>query len=194
MTTTPRSPNRKRGRPTAYTPALARTICEGIAAGRPLLAICAAEDMPDRVTVWRWHQQHDEFRNMILAAREFGADALAEQCLQIADGGGDVRRDMVKIATRRWLASKIAPRRYGDRIAAEVSGAGGGPIEARAAPPPLVPAEVAKEVRKLIASTEAAAGLPPGSGTDAQRLQVVLASGAPVHPDLYEILWSNRDG
>jgi hypothetical protein len=58
----------------------------------------------------------------------------------------------------------------------------------------LVPKEVAVAVRKLIANAEAAAGLPPGTGDDAQRLRAVLASGAPVHPDLYEVLWSGRDG
>jgi hypothetical protein len=124
----PRS-TRKRGRPTAYTPALGRAICERLANGEPLLAICEADDMPDRITVWRWNRQRDEFRNMILAAREFGADALAEQCLQIADGSGDTRRDLSKISTRRWLASKIAPRRYGDRLATEVSGPDGSPVE-----------------------------------------------------------------
>jgi hypothetical protein len=65
--------------------------------------------MPNRITVWRWQQQHPDFRNMITAAREYGADALAEQCLMIADDGRDVPRDTLKITTRRWLASKIAP-------------------------------------------------------------------------------------
>jgi hypothetical protein len=77
--------------------------------------------MPNRITVWRWQQQHPEFRNMITAAREYGADALAEQCLMTADDGRDVPRDTLKITTRRWLASKIAPRRYGERLAAELS-------------------------------------------------------------------------
>src|SRR5262249_40316111 len=156
----------KPARPSVYSAELGQAICESIAAGRPLLAICEAPDMPNRITVWRWQQQHPEFRNMITAAREYGADALAEQCLVIADDGRDVPRDTPKITARRWLASKIAPRRYGDRIATEVSGPGGGPIEARAAPQPMVPAEVANEVRKLVDNAEAAAGLPPGSGTD----------------------------
>jgi len=108
----------------AYTPALGLAICERVADGEPLLAICAADDMPDRITVWRWTRQSEEFRNMILSAREFGADALAEQCLVIADRAGNVRRDAVRIATRRWLASKIAPRRYGERLATEIPGPG----------------------------------------------------------------------
>jgi hypothetical protein len=182
-------PRRKRGRPTAYTPALGRAICERLAAGEPLLAICAAEGMPDRITVWRWHGQHPEFCNMILAAREFGADALAEQCLVIADGDGDERRDMIKIATRRWLASKIAPRRYGDRLAAEISGAGGGPIEMRQMPPPMVPAEVGAAVRSLIAKAEADIGL--GRGGLKGRMKAILDSG-PLPPDVYAALYGGK--
>ena len=183
---------RKRGRPTAYVPALARLICEGIAAGKPLLAICEADHMPDRVTVWRWQQQHHEFRNMILAAREFGADALAEQCLVIADGSGDVRRDMVKIATRRWLASKIAPRRYGERVAAEISGPDGRPIETRQAPPPMVPAEVAEAVRALVAGAEVELGMPVGRGKPGPRIKAIMASGEPLPPDIYASLYGGR--
>jgi hypothetical protein len=183
---------RKRGRPTAYVPALARLICEGIAAGKPLLAICEADHMPDRVTVWRWQQQHHEFRNMILAAREFGTDALAEQCLVIADGSGDVRRDMVKIATRRWLASKIAPRRYGERVAAEVSGPDGRPMETRQAPPPMVPAEVAKAVRALVAGAEVEIGMPAGRGKPGPRIKAIIESGQPLPPELYAAIYGGR--
>jgi hypothetical protein len=51
---------------------------------------------------------------------------------------------------------------------------------------------VAQAVRDLLAEAEAAAGLPPGSGSDAERLQTVLTSGAPLHPDLYEALHRDK--
>jgi hypothetical protein len=35
----------------------------------------------------------------------------------IADGSGDVKRDTLRVDTRKWIASKLAPRRYGDRVA-----------------------------------------------------------------------------
>jgi hypothetical protein len=33
------------------------------------------------------------------------------------DEKGDVRRDTLRVDTRKWIASKLAPRRYGDRVA-----------------------------------------------------------------------------
>jgi hypothetical protein len=59
---------------------------------------------------------------MILRAREWGADALADQVLLIAENlHGNVARDRVRIAARMWLASKLGPKRYGDKISAAVS-------------------------------------------------------------------------
>jgi hypothetical protein len=36
----------------------------------------------------------------------------------------------VRIAAYQWRASKLAPKKYGDKIQAEVGGADGGPIQA----------------------------------------------------------------
>jgi hypothetical protein len=36
---------------------------------------------------------------------------------EIADGSGDVKRDTLRVDTRKWIAAKLAPRRYGDRVA-----------------------------------------------------------------------------
>ncbi len=68
-------------------------------------------------------------------------------------------------------------------------GPNGGPVETRQAAPSLVPSEVKAALRKLIAGAEVAVGLPPGSGSDAERLRVVLASNEPIPPDLYESLY-----
>ena len=105
---------RPRGRPTIYSLRLARSICERLADGVPMIAICAGHDMPTRQTVRVWETKKPDFSAMILEARKSGADALAEQCLAIAENvHGDVGRDRVRISTRMWLASKLAPRRYG---------------------------------------------------------------------------------
>jgi hypothetical protein len=34
----------------------------------------------------------------------------------------------VEIDARKWFASKFLPKRYGDRIAQEITGADGGPV------------------------------------------------------------------
>jgi hypothetical protein len=86
----PRPSPDKPGRPTDYTPVLGQTICEGIAAAPAIARRLRAPDMPGRTPGWRWQQKHAEFRNMVTAAREFGADALAEQCLMITDHGHEL--------------------------------------------------------------------------------------------------------
>jgi len=50
------------------------------------------------------------------------------------DGTTEERGDMVDrsrlmIEARKWLASKLAPKKYGEKIAAEVSGPDSGPIQ-----------------------------------------------------------------
>jgi hypothetical protein len=45
---------RKRGRPSDYTDDIATAICDRLAKGESLRAICATEGMPDKATVLRW--------------------------------------------------------------------------------------------------------------------------------------------
>lgn len=121
----------KGGRPTKYTPALAAVICSRIADGESLRAMCATPDMPDRVTVFRWIAAHDEFRNQYARAREAQADTLFEEILDIADDGWNdsyvddngtrrtdqevIARSRLRVDARKWMASKLAPKKYGDR-------------------------------------------------------------------------------
>ena len=60
-------------------------------------------------------------------AREARADIIADEIIQIADNckGEDnvaVQRDRLKVDTRKWLLSKLMPKRYGDRIEVEQTG------------------------------------------------------------------------
>jgi hypothetical protein len=110
------------GRPSTYSRRLAGQICDRLADGTPLTVICRAADMPDARTVRRWQHKHPEFCPLILRSREWAADALADQILLIAENlKGDVARDRVRIAARMWLASKLGPKRYGDKVSAEVT-------------------------------------------------------------------------
>lgn len=86
-----------------------------------------------------------EFSEQYARAREAQADKLAEEALQIADDGrsdtyvdGDgnvktdtevIQRSRLRVDTRKWLASKMAPKKYGDKIQAEHTGANGGAIQ-----------------------------------------------------------------
>lgn len=123
-------------------------------------------------TVMRWlaDESSTKLREQYACARETQADSLAEEILDIADedcakvranpfgipGDEDgnvevifdataVARNRLRVDARKWLASKMAPKKYGDKVLAEHTGAGGGPIQASVSvefvTPPPRPAE-----------------------------------------------------
>lgn len=54
-------------------------------------------------------------------AQEFRADILADEIIHIADQDGDSGVTRNKIEARKWIASKLKPKTYGDRIDLNVS-------------------------------------------------------------------------
>ena len=122
------------GRPSKYSEALAREICARLSKGEPLAKICRDLHMPEVRTVSDWRRDHAGFSADIARAREDGADALAAECLEIADTpllgtiktskewGVEVKtEDMLghrklQIETRLKLLAKWFPQKYGDKI------------------------------------------------------------------------------
>lgn len=120
-------------RPSDYTQETADLICERISEGESLRKICADDEMPNKATVFRWLAAHAEFRDQYAHAREAQADSLADEILDIADDSrldtyidenGNTRTDQevigrsrLRVDARKWLASKMAPKKYGDKVA-----------------------------------------------------------------------------
>lgn len=125
----------RKGRPPIYTAELGAKICDAIAAGRSLRSICDEPGMPGRETVFRWLRDpsYAAFRDQYAQAREDQADALADDLIDIADdgrndwmerhGGDDagwvangenIQRAKLRVDARKWAASKLRPRVYGD--------------------------------------------------------------------------------
>lgn len=119
-----------RGRPTVYRKDVADDICVRLSQGESLRSICKTEDYPDESTVRLWAVDDWEgFTAKYLRARDIGLDVRADEVLDIADEGtGDPVRDRLRFDARRWYLSKMAPKRYGDRLAQELSGPNGAPI------------------------------------------------------------------
>ena len=88
----------KRGRPTLYAPELAASICERLAAGETLIAICEGADMPSDTTVRGWAlEDRGGFFSQYARAREIGYQRMADELVSIADAaGGDVQRDRLR--------------------------------------------------------------------------------------------------
>lgn len=125
-------------RPSDFSQKIAEIICERIATTpRGLDFICNADDaLPSARTVHRWLAADDAFRQSYLHARERQADLIFDECLEISDddskdvkvvGEGDqerevcntefVARSKLRIDTRLRMAGKLAPKKYGDKLA-----------------------------------------------------------------------------
>lgn len=122
------------GRPSEYTQEKADLICAMIAEGKSVRTICLDEGMPSLPTFYKWLRENEIFLNQYARAKDDQADALAEEILDIADDGtndwmeqrdanGDigfkingehVQRSRLRIDSRKWLASKLKPKKYGD--------------------------------------------------------------------------------
>lgn len=108
----------ERGRPSLYTQEVAQTICDQLAQGVSLRKICKPDEMPHEATVRRWVvEDYEGFATQYTRARDIGLDCVADEVFEIADDGTDHQRDRLRFDARRWYLSKLAPKRYGDKIA-----------------------------------------------------------------------------
>ncbi len=118
----PRKRDPGSGRPTIYTPELGDRICERLADGETLIAICRDDDMPDERTcrMWALNPQHD-FSPKYSEARIIGYHRMADQLADVASQQryekGMVARDRLHVDTMKWLVSKALPKIYGDKVA-----------------------------------------------------------------------------
>lgn len=102
----------------SYTRKLADLICARLPEGESLRSICKDPGMPTEGTVRGWAlRNHDGFEVKYRQARLLQLDAWADAIVDIADDPSrDPRDRQVRVDTRKWLMSKIAPKRYGDRL------------------------------------------------------------------------------
>lgn len=143
---------KKMGRPTDYSDELADRVCSEIATtSRSLKKICADNpDFPGESTLRAWLRIHEYFQEKYVKAKRDQADYMVEECLDIADDGTNdtitktnkngeeyevansewVQRSRLRVDTRKWYASKLAPKLYGEKITQEITGKDGGAINA----------------------------------------------------------------
>lgn len=133
---------------TPFSDEIAVKICDALADARSLRSICCEPDMPSQSTVFRWlaDDRYVSFREQYARAREAQADALFDEMLDIADDGSNdwmerkrddgsteevlnhehIQRSKLRIDARKWMAAKLRPKVYGDKI--QHTGDGGGAI------------------------------------------------------------------
>lgn len=129
------------GRPTDYSQDIADLICERLADGESLRSICADKSFPARSTVFRWLSLQPEFSDQYTRAREAQADAIFDEMIDIADNpligektktlpdgkketttGDMIEHRRLQVETRKWMAGKLRPKKYSDKLDLNVSG------------------------------------------------------------------------
>jgi hypothetical protein len=104
-----------------------QTICEQMSLGKSLSTAIKAEGMPSYHAVMLMIKSSPEFRVMYEKAIENRADRLAEEILELADeqmpdglegplASAWVQQKRMQVDARKWVASKLKPKVYGDRI------------------------------------------------------------------------------
>lgn len=125
------------GRPSDYSLDLATAICSKLADGESLKSVCSADGMPDKSTIYRWLAVNSQFRDLYARAKEDCADTLADEIIEISDDGRNdwmernhgeddpgwvangehIQRSRLRVEARKWIASKLKPKKYGEKLA-----------------------------------------------------------------------------
>ncbi len=122
-------------RSSSFTEEMGDVICSEIADGKSLRTICAPEDRPSIQTIFNWLRTQPLFFEQYARACEERSEALVEDMLEIADDSSDdfmerqengkasiladhdhINRSRLRVDTRKWIASKLKPKKYGDAV------------------------------------------------------------------------------
>lgn len=134
LTNKPAAKN-KGGRPSIYTQELADRICAELALGKSMRTVLKLDGMPVMDTVFRWLREKPEFSDQYVKAKAESADALVEEIIDIADSGSNdwmenndpnnpgyringehIQRSRLRVDARKWIASKLKPKKYGEKL------------------------------------------------------------------------------
>lgn len=106
-------------------------ILDAIASGKSLRAICKEIGVHHSAASSAMRTD-DDLAAQYARAREERADYYAESILATAQAtlAGRIKPDAARVAIDafKWTASKMSPKKYGDKVVSEVSGPDGGPV------------------------------------------------------------------
>ncbi len=131
-----------------YSDEVAEKIIVRMAGGESLRSICRETVFPAFPTVMRWITEKPEFAAAYQVAQDCRAQVIFDEILELADrpvmgtrvkiladGGKEttlcdqVERSKLQVHAREWILARMAPKRFGNRVLNEITGADGGPLE-----------------------------------------------------------------
>lgn len=147
------------------TPELIANVLEGIAQGETLTSLAIAYGFSQ--SAWaKWIAQDHDLAVAYYDARSVGADAIADDIINIVD---TVKEDSVAVAkarlradTRLRLLAKWQPDKYGDKVDVRHAGPDGGAVQVAYANV----SELAKQMRMAMTGQKPAAEIEDKSGGD----------------------------
>lgn len=111
---------------------LVATILDRVANGEPLSKVCSTPNMPTRKSFFQWVAKDPEIMSGYKLAIDMRADLYAEETISIADDSRNdtqidddgvrivnhdhIARARLRVDSRKWYASKLAPKKYGDAV------------------------------------------------------------------------------
>ena len=160
------------GRPSKYTPEMVERVCEVIETTSGSLedAFYDRDDLPAYRTVLNWERDHAEFVPRLSRAREIRAHVMVENALAIADesdrdtitktgrngeeydspNGEWMARSRLRYESRKWHASKLNQRVYGDKQAIDLGGQPGNPLKTESVAVKVDPDSLPEEDRSAL--------------------------------------------
>lgn len=110
-------------------------ICERISKGESLRSVLRDDDMPDAATFYKWIDENKDYFKQYARATEERAESIFEEILEIADTtvegvvietddngrtkekkGDMLGHRRLQIDARKWMLSKMMPKKYGDSL------------------------------------------------------------------------------
>lgn len=123
------------GRPTDYTKELGELICSKVREGNSLSRVLREPNMPTSSPVFQWLTIFPEFKENYEHSVQERTLAMGEEIIDIADDGTNdymtitkgsntyniedkevTNRSKLRVETRKWLMSKMLPKKYGDKV------------------------------------------------------------------------------
>lgn len=120
-----------RGRPSGYSAALAEKICGMVREGTSLRRLSQMAQFPTKTTICRWLQDNEDFRDRYARAMKVRIEMEADALLDISDDGSNdwmmtdkgyqfngehFQRSKLRVETRKFIAIKLLPEKYGEKV------------------------------------------------------------------------------
>lgn len=102
-------------------------VCNKIESGMSLRKIFSSTDSPMSNTLfYRLIKENKELNERYARAKQIYADSLFDEILDISDhseqdhtpftGSNVIQRDRLRVDSRKWILSKLEPKKYGDKL------------------------------------------------------------------------------